>query len=65
MTARHTPQQQFKEAQQIARDHGCFVVQKGDRFLVYRKTPATPVLLGFRRDVSQLRAFVCRVTNFH
>lgn len=39
MTSRHNPQQQFHHACQIAKDHGMFVVDKGDRFVVYRKTP--------------------------
>lgn len=65
MPPRHTPTQQFKEAQQIARDHGCFVVDKGDRFLVYRRTTTRNVYLGFRSDPAALRAFVCQVTNFH
>lgn len=62
---RHTPQQQFKEAKQIAIDHGCFVVEKGGRYLVYRKTKVRPVYLGARTSAESLRAFVCRVTNFH
>lgn len=43
---RHTGQQQFKQACQIAKDHGMFVVDKGDRFLVYRKVPGRNVCLG-------------------
>lgn len=62
---RHTPQKQFKEAKQIASDHGCFVVEKGGRYLVYRRTPMRPVYLGARSSASALRSFICKVTNFH
>lgn len=65
MSAKHTPQQQFKEAKQIAKDHGCLVIEKGTRFLVYRKTPVRLVYLGSRRTAETLREFVCKVTNFH
>ena len=43
---RHTPQQQFHQACQIAKDHGMFVVDKGGRFLIYRKLPDRNVCLG-------------------
>ncbi|MER2537663.1 MAG: hypothetical protein ABTQ26_00325 [Azonexus sp.] len=62
---RHTPQQQFKEAKQIAKDHGCFVIEKAGRYLVYRKTPMRAVYLGARSTPETLRAFVCKVTDFH
>lgn len=65
MAAAHNPIQVLKEAKQIARDHGCFVVEKDKRYLVYRKTPTGNVYVGFRTDVSALRALVCTVTNFH
>lgn len=61
----HTPQQQIKQAKQIAHDHGCFVVEKGQRYLVYRRRPSGNVYLGFRSDPSALHAFVCKVTGFH
>lgn len=31
MTRRHSPLQQLKEAKQIAKDHGLFVVEKAER----------------------------------
>lgn len=60
----HSPQQKFKEARQIATDHGMFVVDKGGRFLLYRKTPARAVFLGMRSDATALRSFVCRCAKF-
>lgn len=64
MTRVHTPAQQFKEARQIAADHGLFIVEKSGRFSVYRKTPARPVYLGLRTDAADLRAFVARCAGF-
>lgn len=46
MARLHTPLQQFKQACQIARDHGMFVVDKGDQFFLYRKLPDRNVCLG-------------------
>lgn len=46
MARLHTPLQQFKQACQIAKDHNMFVVDKGDRFIVYRKVPGRNVCLG-------------------
>lgn len=65
MASARNPIQVIKEAKQIARDHGCFVVEKPGRFLVYRRTPTRNVYLGFRSDPAALRAYVCQVTNFH
>lgn len=65
MPTPRNPIQVLKEAKQIARDHGCFVVEKAGRYLVYRKTPGRVVYLGFRSTPETLRPFVCKVTNFH
>lgn len=65
MASVRNPIQVIKEAKQIARDHGCFVVEKAGRFLVYRRTPTRNVYLGYRTDPAALRALVCTVTNFH
>lgn len=62
---RHTPQQQFKEAKQIAKDHGCFVIERGGKYQVFRNTGSKPAYLGARSTPESLRAFVCKVTNFH
>ena len=43
---RHSGVQQYKQACQIAKDHNMFVVDKGGRFLVYRKVPGRNVCLG-------------------
>lgn len=65
MATQRNPIQELKEAKQIARDHGCFVVEKSGRFLVYRSTPTRNVYLGARGTPTALRAYVCKVTNFH
>lgn len=62
----HSPQQQFKEAVQIAKDHGMFVVDKGgNNYLLYRKQPGKNVYLGKRSSSESLRTFVCRCADFH
>lgn len=58
------PLQVLKEAKQIALDHGCFVVEKPGRYLVFRKTPTGNAYLGARGTPQTLRAHVCKLTNF-
>lgn len=69
MTRRHTPAQQLHEARVIAREHGCFVVEKreakGIRWLLYRQQPDRAVFIGRRSTPEGLRALVCKATNFH
>jgi hypothetical protein len=65
MTATRNPLQVLKEAKQIARDHGCFVVEKGGKYLVFRVTPTGNAYLGSRGTPQTLRAHVCKLTNFH
>lgn len=61
---RHSPQQQFIEACQIARDHDMFVVDKftqggaGAGYILYRRVHGRAVRLGRRRDVGEFRRFV-------
>lgn len=64
MSRRPTPLQQFKEACQIARDHGCFVVDRGDNYLLYRKQPDRNVYIGSPRSAEGLRRLVCQATGF-
>lgn len=65
----HSPAQQFREACQIARDHGMFVVDKPSKdgaatdYILYRKTPAKPVRVGRRRDIADFRRFVERAAT--
>jgi hypothetical protein len=54
MVTRHTPQQQFKQACQIAKDHGMFVVDKGDHFILYRKNPVRNICLGEVKSAAAL-----------
>ena len=65
MARQHTPQQQFKEAQQIARDHGMFVVDKGGDYLLYRRTQPANTYIGKRSSAAGIRALVCKAANFH
>lgn len=69
MPAPRNPLQVLKEAKQIARDYGCFVVEKADpkgtRYLVYRKLFDRNECCGTRFTVQGLHKLVCRVTNFY
>lgn len=65
MTRRHGPIQQLKEAKQLARDHGCFVLERGDTYLLYRVQPGGNVLIGRRKSCAGIRRLVCRATDFH
>lgn len=67
MTRRHSPLQQVKEAKQIAREHGLYVVEKsttkGIDYLLYRETGRA--YLGKRSSAAGIRSLVCRVANYH
>jgi len=69
MTTPRNPITVLKETKQIARDHGCFVVEKpspkGTRYLVYRVLPHRNEYLGARNDINHLHSFVSKITNFH
>lgn len=58
MTARHTPLQQYKEAREIAKANGMFVVEKPGRFLLYRQCSPRNICIGFRSDIGAFRRFV-------
>lgn len=58
MTRQHSAAQQFKEAAQLAKDHNMFVVDKGNRFLLYRKLPHRNLYLGMRSSVEDFCRFV-------
>lgn len=51
------------QARQLASAHGCMVIERGGKYLVFRKTAARPVLVGARSTPETLRAFVRRVTT--
>lgn len=61
--------QQLKEAKQIARDHGLFVVEKPatpgqTNYIVYRHLPnGRNSRLGVRKTVAQLIRFVSRLAT--
>lgn len=61
----HSPLQKLKEAKQIALDHDLFVVEKDEKYLLYRKLALRNDFIGSRSTPEALRQFVCRVTNFH
>lgn len=56
--AQQTPIRAIKEAKQMARDNGMFVVEKSGRFILYRQATPSNVYLGFRSDVAAFRRFV-------
>lgn len=53
----------IKEAKKLARDHGLFVVERADKFMLYRQCQPRNVLVGSRTTVTSLRRFVARVAN--
>lgn len=63
--ATQTPVRAIKEAKQMARDYGMFVVEKPGRFLLYREATPSNVYLGFRSDIAAFRRFVesCAYNN--
>lgn len=65
MTRRHSPLQQLKEAKQIAKDHGLFVVERGGSYLLYREQQPRNVYVGSRNTPAALRTLVCKVAKFH
>jgi hypothetical protein len=65
MATTRNPIAVIKEAKKIARDHGCVVSERGGKFHVYRLTETRAVFLGTRSTPTALRAYVCKVTNFH
>ena len=69
MATARNPIHVLKEAKQIARDHGCFVVEKADpkgtRYLVYRRLYDRNECIGTRFSVTAFHKLVCKVTNFH
>ena len=70
MTRRHSPLQQLKEAKQIARDHGLFVIEKPDgrgntAYLLYREHRPGNVYIGRRNTPEGIRRLVCKAANFH
>jgi hypothetical protein len=56
--AQQTPIRAIKEAKLMAKDFGMFVVEKGERFLLYRCSSPRNIYLGFRSDISEFRRFV-------
>ena len=66
--ASHTPNQQLKEAKQIAKDHGMFVVEQkaaaGTQYLLYRELSPRNAFLGKRATPSGIRKLVANVANF-
>lgn len=67
---RHTPQQQYKQALQIAQDYGLFVHEKPGanqktEYQLYRRMATKNVFVGKRSTPEALCALVRKVTNFH
>lgn len=63
----HTPLQQLKEAKQIAKDHGMFVVErkaKDTEYLLYRALTPGNVFLGKRATPGGIRNLVAKCANF-
>ncbi len=69
MPRERDPRQLVREAKQIAKDHGLFVVEKPDakgiRYLLYRAQHPHNVCVGRSGSPQGIRDLVCRVANFH
>lgn len=62
---RHSLLSKFKQARQIAHDHGLLVVEKSGRFLVYRRLAMRNEFIAHRSSPDALHTLVCKLTNFH
>jgi len=62
---RHSPLQKFKQAKQIAQDHGLTIVEKPGDYRLYRKMALRIVFVGRRSTPEALYALVCKATNFN
>lgn len=51
------------EAKKLAENAGMFVVQKQDRFILYRRCNPKNVRLGGRKSVKDFRRYVERVAS--
>lgn len=60
MSLTDTQIQQLKEAKALAKSRGCFVVEKGGRYLLYRERMPTNTLIGTRTDLGEFCALVRR-----
>lgn len=64
----HSPQQQVKEAKQIAKDHHLIISEKkiGDRtdYLLFRCSPSGNIFIGKRGSPEGIRSFVAKAANF-
>lgn len=63
MPRRHTPQNQFHQAQVIAREHNLLITGGMGRYCVFRKTPAKPVFLGQAVDAEKLYRLVSKFAH--
>jgi hypothetical protein len=64
MVAQYSDFTKLRDAKQIARDHGHFVVEKPDGYLLYREASPKNVYVGKRKDVADMLYFVKKVTGF-
>lgn len=65
MKATQNPIQQYSAACQAAREHGLFVVPRGERYLVFRRMPNRNVLVGDCGTVASLARTVNRCAGSH
>lgn len=62
---RHSPLQQFKQAKQIALDHGLLVVEKAGKYQIFRRMATRNVFVAERGTPDSLLRAVCKLSNFH
>lgn len=64
MARRHTPAEQYRQAQQMARDHNLMIIERpGMRYVLYRKTAVRPVYLGQATGTGSLFRLVSRFSH--
>ena len=62
---RHSPLQQFKQAKQIAQDHGLLVIEKSGKYQIYRRMATRVVFIAERGTPDSVHRMVCELANVH
>lgn len=69
MTRRHTPIEQYRQAQQIAHDHNLLICPRAAQgngelqYVLYRKTAARPIYLGRASGTNGLYRLVIKFAH--
>ncbi|HLO65297.1 MAG TPA: hypothetical protein VK165_20230 [Azonexus sp.] len=64
MPRRHTPIEQYRQAQLIAKDHNLLISERAaGRYMLFRKTPGKPAYLGRTSGADGLYRLVSRFAH--